>query len=134
MTELQIELSEAIDKIVSISERVKENPELGVNLTYLFLAMDPAEDGMTATLGASKNEVVQMLASLMEEDETFRECVMIATAIVRMKSTIVGAMGGGVGGIGGLVGFMEFLKKNMDEKEESKSEAKEGSEGDAETV
>ena len=132
MTELQIELAEAIDKIVSISERVKENPELGKDLTYLFLAMEPGEEGMTATLGASKNEVVQMLASLMEEDETFRECVMIVTVIVRMKSTIVGAMGGGVGGIGGLVGFMEFLKKNMDEKEEG--EAKEGSEGDAETV
>lgn len=135
MTELQIELSEAIKKIVSISERVKENPELGANLTYLFLAEKPGEeDGGVAAIGASPKEVVLMLASLMEEDETFRECVMIATAIVRMKSTIVGAMGGGVGGIGGLVGFMEFLKKNMDEKEESKSEAKEGSEGDAETV
>lgn len=132
MTELQIELAEAIDKIVSISARVKENPELGKDLTYLFLAMNPAEDGMTATLGASPSEIISMFTSLMEEDETFRECIRIAHAVNRMKLAISGKGGAIVGGIGGLVGFIEFLKKNMDEKEEG--EAKEGSEGDAETV
>lgn len=113
MTELQIELQEAVKKIVSISERVKENPELGKNLTYLFLAIDPAEEGMTATLGASPREIVSMFTSLMEQDETFRECIMIANAITRMKSTILGsaALSGvdSIGDIGGFVGFMEFL-------------------------
>lgn len=137
MTELQIELQEAIKKIVSISERLKENPELGKDLTYLFLAMEPGEEGMTATLGASKNEVVQMLASLMEQDETFRECVGIANAVNRMKSAISGKGGAtvgaiGLGGIGSLINLGELLKNMGGEKEES--EAKEGSEGDGKTV
>lgn len=122
MTELQIELQEAIKKIVSISERVKENPELGENLTYLMLAIEPSGEGLTATLGASKREVIQMFVALMEQDENFREYIMIASALTRMKSTIIGAMGGD---------FMEFIKQVMSEgKEGSKSEEKEGSEGD----
>lgn len=138
MTELQIELAEAIDKIVSISERVKENPELGVNLTYLFLAEKPGEeDGMVAALGASPSEIISMFTSLMEEDETFKECVRIAHAVNRMKSAISGKGGAtvgaiGIGGIGSLLGLVELLKNIGEEKEEG--EAKEGSESDAETV
>ena len=139
MTELQIELAEAIDKIVSISERVKENPELGVNLTYLFLAEKPGEeDGMVAALGASPKEIVSMLASVMEQDETFRECVGIANALNRMKSAISGKGGAtvgaiGLGGIGSLINLVELLK-NMGGEKEEEGEAKEGSESDAETV
>lgn len=135
MTELQIELSDAISKIVSISERVKENPELGANLTYLLLAVKPGEDGMVATVGASPHEIVSMLTSVMEEDETFRQCVGMAGALNRMKSAIsgratVGALG--ISGVGSLLDLVGFLKNMGSEEEEG--EAKEGSESDAETV
>lgn len=137
MTELQIELSDAISKIVSISERVKENPELGANLTYLLLAVKPGEDGMVATVGASPREIVSMLTSVMEEDETFRQCVGMAGALNLMKSAISGKGGAtvgavGIGSIGSLYGLVELLK-NMGSEEEG-GEAKEGSESDAETV
>jgi len=138
MTELEIELAEAINKIVSISERVKENPELGANLTYLFLAIKPGEeDGMVATVGASPKEVVSMFTSLMEEDQTFKECVRIANALNRMKSAISGEGGAtvsaiGIGGIGSLLNPVELLKAIGEEKEEG--EAKEGSGNTEETV
>lgn len=123
MTELQIELSEAIKKIVSISERVKENPELGKDLTYIVFAIDPEQDGVIATLGASQEEVVSILIAVMEKDERFKQSVMIANAVTRMKTTIASTFG---------TDFAEFLKTVMSEKKEG--EAKEGSEGDGETV
>ncbi len=122
MTGLQIELQDAIKKIVSISERVKENTELGKDMTYMFFAVE--SDGMTATVGASKKEIVKMLFTVAEEDGSFKECIMTAAALIRMKSSMFGVLGGIEGS---LVDLIEFLTKNRDKTEE-------GSEGDAETV